>query len=846
MQGNATTGWQLDTTCIGMLDDTTLWIHCPGCASIEGIAYFDALKHLSLSGTPITGLAPLPPKLTTLQLDNTNITGTLPLLPDSLRELYIGYSANITALPPVLPPLLYRLDVPYCAITVLPALPDSLRRLDCSGNHITSLPALPALLTSLYCNVNNLTTLPPLPTGLRNISCNNNPLTVLPALPSTLNYLDCSYCNLTSLPALSPVLGNLYCQANQLSTLPPLPALLTYLFCGDTLLTSLPAMSDSLRYFSIENSPALTSLPDFNEALWEFSCNNTGIDTLPQLPATIYTVTCNQNPITTISGSFPIQLGNFTCTNSHISSLPELPNSLHTLHVDFNPTLLCVPWLPQDLYTFSHSNSGIGCVPNRPPHWIADLPLCDSVNPNGGCLYYYRVTGKAWLDNNSNCQADGPESTLQNIPVKIYKHGDWVQLCTTSSYGNYDYFTVKDTVNIYPDTTNIPFTLSCPDSGYYTVAIKDSGAAQKNFGYHCKGLDLIAQSAAGPRFRPGGSTTLHLAVGQAGGFYNANCAQGVGGTITLTYDPILTYTGVAGALSPSANAGNTLVWQVPDFGNLNFLSGLNSVFATCANVPIGTQLCFTVTVSTTAAETDTTNNRIIWCTTVTGSFDPNEKMVSPETDIDTGTHWLTYTINFQNTGNDTAFDIYITDTLDSEVDPASFRLLNYSHPVSTEIKGNAMRFNFANILLPDSNTNEPLSHGFVQYKIRIRDNMPVGTEITNTADIYFDYNAPVATNTTSTTITNVTSVAVIKQAGDNVGLSLYPNPANNNVTISLRNNQPGTTITLTDITGRKMYTSEMAAAQKQLSTANLAVGIYFVTAATREGLSETKRLVISK
>jgi hypothetical protein len=49
--------------------------------------------------------------------------------------------------------------------------------------------------------------------------------------------------------------------------------------------------------------------------------------------------------------------------------------------------------------------------------------------------------------------------------------------------------------------------------------------------------------------------------------------------------------------------------------------------------------------------------------------------------------------------------------------------------------------------LPDSATDPINSQGYVSFEVRLKSNLPNGTAIINTADIYFDYNAAVVTNT---------------------------------------------------------------------------------------------------
>ena len=70
-----------------------------------------------------------------------------------------------------------------------------------------------------------------------------------------------------------------------------------------------------------------------------------------------------------------------------------------------------------------------------------------------------------------------------------------------------------------------------------------------------------------------------------------------------------------------------------------------------------------------------------------------------------------------------------------------------------EITGaNNIILHFENINLPDSASDLLGSCGFITYKIKIKEYATVGTVITNTAFIYFDFNDAVITNTTKTTL----------------------------------------------------------------------------------------------
>lgn len=147
------------------------------------------------------------------------------------------------------------------------------------------------------------------------------------------------------------------------------------------------------------------------------------------------------------------------------------------------------------------------------------------------------------------------------------------------------------------------------------------------------------------------------------------------------------------------------------------------------------------------------NTETIECQEIIGAFDPNDKQATPvgygnEHYIEAGVD-LHYRIRFQNTGTDTAFTVVVRDSISEHLDLGSLIQDGSSHPYQLEvINGNELKFTFNNILLPDSTTNEPGSHGFVKFKISQQPNLPLGTRIFNSAAIYFDFNEPIITNET--------------------------------------------------------------------------------------------------
>lgn len=219
-----------------------------------------------------------------------------------------------------------------------------------------------------------------------------------------------------------------------------------------------------------------------------------------------------------------------------------------------------------------------------------------------------------------------------------------------------------------------------------------------------------------------------------------------------------------------------------------------------------------------------------------GSFDPNDKnatpagyglehFIRPDTD-------LKYLIRFQNTGTDTAFTVVILDTLSHWLDPASVRPGAASHPLAFEIlDGEVLRFTFDGIMLPDSNVNEPASHGFVQFSVKQLPALAAGTIIENTAAIYFDFNEPVITNTVFHTIGNdfIRVVSDIQAAPPGFGqLEVFPNPSAGEVNFRL---PPGTSdvaaFMLYDRLGRPVSQGVFQNGIFRIQSAALPKGMYF-------------------
>ncbi|MBK9013732.1 MAG: T9SS type A sorting domain-containing protein [Saprospiraceae bacterium] len=221
-----------------------------------------------------------------------------------------------------------------------------------------------------------------------------------------------------------------------------------------------------------------------------------------------------------------------------------------------------------------------------------------------------------------------------------------------------------------------------------------------------------------------------------------------------------------------------------------------------------------------------------------GSFDPNDKQgfpvgygnlhfIEPGTDIE-------YLIRFQNTGTDTAFTVTVRDTLSLFLDPTSIEPGAASHPYRYELYGSGiLKFTFDDIMLPDSNVNEPHSHGFVKFRAKQRQTNTPGMVIKNRAGIYFDFNTPVITNTVFHTLAEnfilIDSVSSVQPGtAPQPGVRVYPNPFDETALFELENVQANHLVfSLFDMNGRQVRQQFFDKNKFQFQRDGLPSGVYF-------------------
>ena len=451
----------------------------------------------------------------------------------------------------------------------------------------------------------------------------------------------------------------------------------------------------------------------------------------------------------------------------------------------------------------------------------------------------------AFYDEDENATFENDEINFLNGVLSYEKNNDGILRNLYSSNGIFSIISEDEN-----DTYDISYSIlndydACYDittASYENISVSNGRTVNYNFPVtktsDCGDIAVYLISYVPPR--PGFDYRNYLVV------QNRGLETVASGTIEFTMDANLTLTSVTGV-----DTGNTITNTASGF-NLNFVNlapNESEVVYVNMNVPIPTPLGTLLTNSASYSVTDLSldNNTTSLTETVIGSYDPNDINESHGPDIlhssFSSDDYLFYTIRFQNVGTADAINVSIDNTLDSQLDASTIQMLSSSHTNVFTRTGSQLNWQFDNIHLPSEDDDEPNSHGYVYYKIKPKAGYTVGDVIPNTAEIYFDFNPAVITNTFETEFTSLLSAKFFNKND----VALYPNPAQDEVKLTFnRSFNDSVLIKIYNIQGEQVVKEykNFDANSLLLNVKGLSKGVYFLQA-NFDGNEIVKKIVIN-
>ncbi|MCB0680578.1 MAG: T9SS type A sorting domain-containing protein, partial [Saprospiraceae bacterium] len=449
------------------------------------------------------------------------------------------------------------------------------------------------------------------------------------------------------------------------------------------------------------------------------------------------------------------------------------------------------------------------------------------------------IAGTMYWDVNENGELDDLEPGLQSLGVDLEPNA---LQSFSDAVGEYNYYVLNGDYELtyVPDTC---WTLTS-DPATYLIELDNSVSIDHHFGFKpASEYRAVTPEIVSARPRCASNVPFWVTIKNTG----CNFTEG---WFYLLPDSLVSF--VSAMPAPDSIATDTLWWQFPSLEpTLSYPIELIFTIADADHVGdsirLQGQAYFQGESGDLEAGLLSTYTDEIRC-----SYDPNDKLVQPGVGPENFTRFgeqLRYTIRFQNTGNDTAYTVIVRDTLDPLLDWSTFRPFGASHPheVLLDLNSGLVEFSFKDIYLVDSTTNEPASHGFVSFTIYPLEGLPENTVIANFADIYFDQNPPIRTNTTiNTLVSEIPTATTEVNPKAPFRVDAFPNPSRAGFLLKISTERPEPAeLRLLDVNGRLLYRQhlELSSGEQVLPLPGSAFegpGIYVYSVSTARGLVSGK------
>ncbi|WP_160138510.1 T9SS type A sorting domain-containing protein [Chryseobacterium sp. c4a] len=592
----------------------------------------------------------------------------------------------------------------------------------------------------------------------------------------------------------------------------------------------------NLEYVRIQNSPLLSSISVQDKPkLLGLTLSSTGVSSLNLTGSPkIFSVSLGGNKITSldvssVTGLIFLSLGEDFLTsidvsqNTNLSSLSVAGNAITTVNVKNGKPNLDFTASPKSLTP----NLAYVCCDTNKINKFSNMLLAygqNNVVINDYCSFApgginYAVKGSTKYDSNNNgCDINDLNKASQKFNIS---NGSISGSSIGNSSGNYLIPLQAGTHTITPVVENPSYFTITPSSVNVTFPNQASPLIQ-DFCYTANGTHndlevvVIPVEAAVPGF-----DTQYKIV------YKNKGTEPQSGNIDFSFNNSLMIYQTA-TVAPSTQSGGAIGWN---FTNLLPFETKQITVTLKLNTPTQTPalnsgdiLHYTAQISGATDETPADNNFTL-NQTVVNSFDPNDKTCLEGATIVQSKvgDYVHYLIRFENTGTANARNIVVKDKIDTtKFDISSLVALNGSHDFVTRItQPNIAEFIFENIQLPSDDAN---NDGYVSFKIKTKSTLTLGDSFSNTANIYFDYNHPIITNTFTTSVQNKEILATSETNGKIDQFIIYPNPVKD--ILNIKTKETINKIEIYDLAGRIINSKNVK--ENSVNVSDLIKGSYLI------------------
>lgn len=458
-----------------------------------------------------------------------------------------------------------------------------------------------------------------------------------------------------------------------------------------------------------------------------------------------------------------------------------------------------------------------------------DMTLTNGFTINNA--FTYTIQGNIRYDSNSN-GCDPSDSYLPNQKL-IYTNGSNSGNLIANETGFYSFYDVQVGNNSFsPVIENQSYFTITPPSASVTISAANNLFVQ-DFCISPNGIhnDLEISIFPVTSALPGFDAKYKI-------IYKNKGTHLQNGSVSLEFgDSVMDLISALPVISSQTT--NILNWS---FSNLLpfetreiFVTmNINSPMET-PSVNAGNLLAFNAIINGATDETPSDNTSAL-TQTVVGSYDPNDKTCVEGVNLPVYKvgEYVHYVIRFENTGTANAENIVIRDVIDtSKFDISSLISLSGSASYITRITNtNQVEFIFENINLSFDNVN---NDGYVAFKIKTKSTLVDGDTFSNTANIYFDYNFPIVTNTYTTLVYNPLNINTFDFSSV---FSLSPVPTKDKLTITCNQEIKISSISIYNTIGQLVQVSSNPL--KTIDVTGLKTGNYFIKIISDKGTATGK------